>query len=251
MPTPTTCGSTDNRAMNVLLFDASDQVEPGVIELRDQRLLHLRDVQNMQVGQTLKVGMINGWLGWGEVRRLDSEHARIHYTLDRPPDDKLPLNFVIALPRPKMLRRIVRTIAECGAQNLHLINSYRVQKSYWQTPVLKPETTRRYLLEGLSQAIDTVLPEVHLHTRFRPFVEDSLPGLIGGGRALLAQPGSPTPCHADTRHQTLCVIGPEGGFTPFELDLLQAAGCQPVHLGIRVLRVDTALPVLLGRLGGQ
>jgi len=236
--------------MNVLLFDSADVVAPGIIELRDQRFLHLRDIQAMQSGHALKVGMIDGWLGTGEIRSLNADHARIHYTLDRPPAGKLPLAFIIALPRPKMLRRIVRTIAECGAHSLHLINSYRVQKSYWQTPVLKPETIRHYLLEGLSQAIDTVLPEVRLHTRFRPFVEDSLPALIGEGRALLAQPGSLSPCTADARCQTLCVIGPEGGFIPFELDLLQRAGCQPVNVGERVLRVDTALPVLLGRLGG-
>jgi hypothetical protein len=54
----------------------------------------------------------------------------------------LPLTVVLALPRPKMLRRILRALAEVGVKELHLINSYRVEKSYWQSPLLAPTALR-------------------------------------------------------------------------------------------------------------
>jgi len=235
--------------VNLLLFDAADVSGPGLLQIGGERLHHLRTVQAMLPGQTLRIGEIDGLLGSGEVLDINANSAQIRYALERQPPPKLPLTLVVALPRPKMLRRIVRTVAECGVRSLHLIHSYRVQRSYWQSPVLAADTLRRYLLEGLSQSIDTVVPTVHQHRRFRPFVEDLLPTLIGGGAALLAQPGASSACPGLSATDRVCVIGPEGGFIPFEVDLLTAAGCQPVSLGLRILRVDTALPVLLGRLG--
>jgi len=44
------------------------------------------------------------------------------------------------------------------------------------------------------------------------------------------------------------VIGPEGGFIPAEVDLLSRSGCRPVNLGERILRVETAVAALTGRL---
>lgn len=43
---------------------------------------------------------------------------------------------------------------------LILLNSYKVEKSFWQTPFLHPDSVRDNLILGLEQARDTVLPEV-------------------------------------------------------------------------------------------
>ena len=43
------------------------------------------------------------------------------------------------------------------------------------------------------------------------------------------------------------MVGPEGGFVPFELDLAQRVIARPVHLGSRTLSVDTALTSALAQ----
>ena len=43
------------------------------------------------------------------------------------------------------------------------------------------------------------------------------------------------------------MIGPEGGFVPFEVELAERVIAQRVHLGARVLSVDTALPAALAQ----
>ena len=46
--------------------------------------------------------------------------------------------------------------------------------------------------------------------------------------------------------RTLCVVGPEGGFTAQEVEKLTAAGFLPATLGERVLRWETAAVLCLG-----
>jgi RsmE family RNA methyltransferase len=237
--------------LNLLLFSDADRLDAAdatTVTVRDRRLQHLREVHRAGVGDTLRVGEIDGMMGMAEVLRIDDQAAVLAVSLNQPPPPKLPLCLVLALPRPKVLRRILRSVAEFGVAELHLINSYRVEKSYWQSPVLDDACVRDCLLQGLEQSRDTRLPALHRHPRFKPFVEDSLPGMLAGKHALLAHPGEHPPCPRGIQGETVLVIGPEGGFIPYEVELLQAAGCHAVSLGRRILRVENAIGSALGRL---
>jgi RsmE family RNA methyltransferase len=234
--------------VNLLLFSAVDRLDGQRIRIAGDRLQHMVQVLGSRVGDELRVGEVDGMTGTGRLLEINEQQAVLAVELGLPPPAKLPLCLVLALPRPKMLRRIIRTVAELGVAELHLINSYRVDKSYWHTPALQAHALRGYLLQGLEQSRDTILPAVSCHRRFRPFVEDTLPAMAKGRRALLAHPGDYPPCLADARRQTLLVVGPEGGFIPYEVEKLQAAGCDTVSLGPRILRVETALTALVGRL---
>lgn len=237
--------------MNLILFSAADKLDDKRIRLADARLQHLRKVLDANEGDALRVGEIGGKMGCAQLLSLAEDEAVLEVTLDQEPPKKLRLTLVLALPRPKMLRRILRSVAELGVPELHLLNSYRVEKSYWQTPVLQDATVQAYFLQGLQQSRDTVLPRLTLHRRFKPFVEDELAGLIGGRRALLAQPGNYPPCPVGANEPTLLLIGPEGGFIPYEVEKLQQVGCEAVSLGPRILRVENAVTTLLARLGAD
>jgi RsmE family RNA methyltransferase len=234
--------------VNVLLFTDSDRLQEDQIIVQDRRLQHLMNVHRAKAGDRVRVGEVGGLMGNGNILELDKKHATLVIELDQAPPAKLPLSMILALPRPKMLRRILRSVAEFGVNELHLINSYRVEKSYWQTPVLQAQTIREYLLQGLEQSRDTMLPQVHCHQRFKPFVEDQFPAMIDGKRALLAHPGEYPPCPRNLGEETVLVIGPEGGLIPYEVEKLQKAGCETVSLGPRILRVENAVTSLLGRL---
>jgi RsmE family RNA methyltransferase len=234
--------------VNLLLYSAAQREANGLVRIQGAQLDHLREVIGKGEGETLRVGAIDGDMGQAEIVAMDARQALLRPLLLTPPPAKLPLTLILALPRPKMLRRILRTIAELGVAQVHLINSYRVEKSYWQTPVLQQATVRDYLLQGLQQSRDTVLPAVHYQRRFKPFVEDVLPDLVQGKQALLAHPGQYPACPRGRQTETLLVIGPEGGFIPYEVEKLQTAGCEVVSLGPRILRVENAVSALVGRL---
>lgn len=233
--------------MNLLIYEAHELNAEGLLELEGRRLTHLREVLNAQSDDTLRVGELHGRCGSGRILSIDATRATIELELSAPPPEPLGLTVVLALPRPKMLRRILRTLAEVGVKDVHLIHTYRVEKSFWQSPLLDHESLRTTLVSGLEQAKDTVLPDVHLHRRFRPFAEDLLPTLCEGKEALLADPGASTAYPPSPGSPALLLVGPEGGFIPFETQLMIAAGATAVSLGPRTLRTETALISALGK----
>jgi RsmE family RNA methyltransferase len=234
--------------MNLLLLTPDDCPEPGLAVLSGRRLRHVQEVHRAVVGERLRVGLLGGDMGEGEIIALEADSLRIRFRLDQPPPPKLPLTLVLALPRPKMLKRILQTVAAMGVPRLVFVHSYRVEKSFWSSPWLAPEAMCEQLLLGLEQARDTVLPEVMVERRLKPFVEDRLPALAADTLRLVAHPVAAHACPQGLVEPVTLVIGPEGGFIPYEVDLFAAQGFSSVHLGPRILRVETAVPVLLSRL---
>jgi len=234
--------------VNLLLLEDADFVGADRVILRDRRLRHLQEVHRAETGDRLRVGRLGGAMGEGQLLRLEPAEAELRVSFERQPPAKLPLTLLLALPRPKMLRRVLQTVATLGVPRLVLLNSYRVEKSFWQTPFLEPQAIREQLILGLEQARDTVLPEVLVEKRFKPFVEDRLPALAAGTLGLLGHPGDHPACPRAVEQPVTLAIGPEGGWIPYEVDKLQGAGLAPVQLGERILRVETAVTALLARL---
>ncbi|HEX9020455.1 MAG TPA: 16S rRNA (uracil(1498)-N(3))-methyltransferase [Nitrospirota bacterium] len=235
--------------MNLLLLHKEDFVDgEDRVRLRGRRLRHVREVHRAGVGDELCVGLLGGNIGTGRVIRLDEENLELEVRLGRTPPPMLPVTLILALPRPKVLRRVLRSASAMGVKRIILLNSFRVEKSFWQSPLLGREAVREQLMLGLEQARDTILPEVLLKPLFKPFVEDDLPNLINGTLPLVAHPQASDDCPRAVSRAVTLAVGPEGGFITYEIEKLLSCGFTPVHLGERILSVETAVPALLARL---
>jgi 16S rRNA (uracil1498-N3)-methyltransferase len=236
--------------MNLILLTPEEILHDRLACLRDpRRLRHLKEVHRARVGDSLTLGVAGGGIGRGELTLLSDNEARFTLDgLDTPPPPALPVHLVLALPRPRMLARSLEHVTALGVKQITLLHTRRVEKSYWQSPELDPAKIREHLVLGLEQARDTVLPDVSLAKGFRPFVEERLTGLLDGRHGLLAHPGMAQACPTGLDEPIALFIGPEGGFIPFEVEQLLAAGCEGIHLGPRILRVETAVVALLARL---
>jgi len=234
--------------LNLVLIFPEDLVSPQVARLGGRRLAHVRAVHRAHMGDELAVGLLGGRMGRGRVLRLDDEALELALELEQEPPPKLPLNLVIAAPRPKVLNRVVAAAASLGVARIVLLNAWKVEKAYWASPRMRLENLREQLLLGLEQAKDTVLPELRLARLFRPFVEDELPDLVGGGTGLMAHPGSGEAAPMPLVTPVTLAIGPEGGWIEAEVQSLLKAGLKPLDLGPRILRTETALATLVGKL---
>ena len=234
--------------MNLLLLRPDDDwLDRRSVQLDDQRAHHIRTVLKPSVGDSLRAGMVGGKQGRAVITALTSEGVSLQVDFQDPPPPRHRFDIVLALPRPKMLRRVLRTVAEFGVAHLHLINTARVEKSYWQSPLLADAKVEEALLAGMERASDTLMPRVHQHKLFRPFVEDRLTALCAGRACWMAQMGSVDALRDQSSDPAVVLVGPEGGLVPFELDLLQRVIARPVHLGSRTLSVDTALTTVLAQ----
>ncbi len=233
--------------MNLLLL-SNNQISDNRATVTGRQLEHLLRVQRLTLGDSVRTGLINGLMGQGLITHLDSQSAELELSLCDAPPEPLPITLLMAMPRPKMLRRSLQTISAMGVKKLYLINSSRVEKSFWQTAFLEPEALQEQLILGLEQAQDTRLPEIHIRKLFKPFVEDELGDIVLGSRSLVAQPNADRPCPINSQEPITLAIGPEGGFIPYEVEKLNQVGFESVHLGPRILRVENAVPALISRL---
>jgi len=237
--------------MNLLLLDPAELSSDGTARLTGDRLRHLREVLGVGPGSTLRTGVLAGRVGTAEVLTLSDTEAVLRTTLSQPPPPRPGVDLLLAVPRPKALRRILAASASLGVDRLVLLAAARVEKSYLSSPVLTPERARKHLLDGLEQAQDTVLPEVIVEPRFRPFVEDRMDALLGPGERWILHPGDEGPRHPSPGVRLALAIGPEGGWVPFERGLLEARGFRPLGFGARTLRTETVVPYALGWATGR
>ena len=233
--------------MNIVLLDPR-QTESEIWSITSKRQLeHLRTHVDIQVGDTLKVGIREGQRYLTEIVEVTEHAIKLKPIKEEMVPAKLPVTLIVAMPRPKVLRRLIMDSVTLGVEKIILLHSYRVDKSYWQTPFL--QQLDQYITLGLEQAGDTIAPKIEIYKRFKPFVEDVLPGLITAEcPAYVAHPYADIKMPFAIDHPCSIVIGPEGGFIPYEVDLLIKNGCQAVSLGNRIIRTETVIPYVLGRL---
>ena len=239
-----------------MLLEPAEVRSDGTSVVSAWRARHLRDVLRVQPGHEVRAGMVDGGLGTCTVLALDPDTVTLKCTFDVTPI-RPSVDLLLALPRPKVMQRLWAQMAALGVGQIVVTNATRVERNYFDTHVLEPDNYRPLLLEGLQQARDTHLPVVSIHRRLKVLLEDDLDSLCPNGARLVAHPGSKetftaaletNPAHQRGETRTLLAVGPEGGWTDFELHLLAAHGFAAVGMGERTLRSDTACVALLALL---
>lgn len=241
--------------MNLILCEADELRDDGVVRLTGGRAAHVRTVLRAEAGDTVQIGVVDGPKGRGEILAMDDRNVtvRCDFVAEAAPP-RPAVDLLLALPRPKVMRRLWAQLAALGVGRIILTNAERVERNYFDAHVLDEATYRPLLIEGLQQAADTRLPLVSIHRQFRILVEDELDGLSNDGVRLVAHPDGQGSLEAAAATSTadgaraLLAIGPEGGWNAFELTLLKRHRFEPISMGPRILRTDTACIALLALL---
>ncbi|NOX34094.1 MAG: 16S rRNA (uracil(1498)-N(3))-methyltransferase [Deltaproteobacteria bacterium] len=234
--------------MNLVIIKKEDFIDQDHVILKGRRFRHLISVNKVVKKDQLACGLLNGKVGTGCITILSDTFIEMEISLENDPPAPLPLTLVLALPRPKMLKRIIQSVTSLGVKKIYLINSWRVEKSFWQSPVLQDDCLKKDMILGLEQCRDTILPRVYKKRFFTRFVKEELPLISKNSLCITAHPKSGKNCPCGVNQPTTLVMGPEGGFIDIEVETLEKAGFFPCHIGKRILKVETAVIYLISRL---
>ncbi|MBO4441333.1 RNA methyltransferase [bacterium] len=230
--------------MNLLIVNRSELVSDSTALISGRRVSHLNEILDSSAGSGLKVGLLGGKRGRGVIKKIDSESAEIDLDLTDDPPAKLPLTVIIGLCRPKVLSRLIADLTAYGVRHIEIVQTFFGDKGYWANGLFTPEGISEALLKGLEQSMDTIEPTVTLVKRFGPYSEDVLPKYSMDSKCYVAHPGSGTKLGDIAAAEQSCIaVGPERGFTKYEVNQFLKAGFQPVSLGERIIRTEAAVHV--------
>jgi 16S rRNA (uracil1498-N3)-methyltransferase len=248
--------------VNLIILEPGEIGPSGLADLAGVRAIHLLKVLGVATGDSVRIGLLDGPHGIGVVESVDATGGddpdgqtkirpsvvlRCRFEAALPP--RPPVDLLLALPRPKVMRRLWAQLAALGVDRIILTNAAKVERQYFDTHFLAPEVYTPLLIEGLQQAKATRLPRVSVHKRLKVLIEDDLTTLSAVDIRLMAEPAAPAvsvvmnPVSESAR--VLLAVGPEGGWNEFEHRLLSAHGFVACGLGARTLRTDTACIALI------
>jgi 16S rRNA (uracil1498-N3)-methyltransferase len=235
--------------VNLILLERREANAAGQVTLTGPRARHLLNVLRVEPGRPVRVGILDGPCGVGTVRSAAEGVVELDCVFDEDPPPAPRVDLLLALPRPKVMRRLWAQVAALGVGQVILTNAERVERNYFDTHVLSPETYRPLIVEGLQQARDTRVPRLSIHRQFKVLIEDDLDALFPAGLRLAADPAAAAPAGSLAPEgpggRVLLAVGPEGGWNAYETALLETHGFERVGMGPRTLRTDTACVALL------
>lgn len=241
--------------MNLILIDVKEVDERGCLVLEGRRARHVIEVLRAHAGDMLRIGMVRGPTGLGEVKTVHSD-GRVELAAHWQAAAQAPpaVDVIIAVPRPKILARVLQTAACMGVRRIDLVNAWRVDKSYLRSQHVELPALQKHLLLGCEQGGTTWVPEIAVHPLLMPFMRGPLTdrmrtapccSLIAHPRATRMIESSLAP---GAEVPVVAAIGPEGGWIEREVASFAELGFTPVALGERIWRVETAVAALLGQI---
>jgi len=240
--------------MNIILLEAVE-VQENSTRLTDHRAEHIVKVLRADPGDKVRIGIVDGEQGIGTIVTINKKYpftVELSLEFEEKNIEKPSIDLILALPRPIMLKRILSQVTALGVGTVHIIGANRVEKSFWEAGILDPDEYRSHLLQGLEQAVDTRVPEVFTHRKFKPFVEDHISTIKGSyGSLICAHPGGAKKLHeviSGPKGRILLAIGPEGGWVEYETSKFAEQGFENCSAGDRILKVDTAVIALHSRI---
>lgn len=236
--------------MNLILFERLQNRYH--LDRLDGRHRHIASVLRAVVGDTVRIGVVNGPVGTGTIVGTGKEGTTISAEWNESTLSPLPIDVLIGHPRPPVLQRLWRDLSTARVRGIHVFTGRLGERSYMDSSIWDNVETR--LLEGASQGGHTVVPAVSRHRSIEDALrnlhagekgpgEYRLFGALGGiSSTSLQEFLSAAAGHIERYPQSVAIcVGPERGLTGDETSLLESFEYEGISLGTSIYRTETAI----------
>ncbi len=222
-------------------FAATDAI---VIREKDE-VHHLKDVMRLKKGDRFYVFNGRGEEAECELDSISSQavSARILDIRREPRGNRFSITLACAIPKKTKFEWILEKATELGADEIIPLKTERTEiKLVPERSAKKDQRFQSIVLNAAKQSRRLWIPRLHPITGLKD-VLDMIDAETSAFIPCLTDPRQPISAYLDPnslKSKILILIGPEGDFTPAEVQAAIAAGAVPISLGKTVLRVETA-----------
>lgn len=230
--------------VNLFVFEDSDVVDGKVVIRDPAKVEHLKKVLKVEVGSTIKMGMLGGMLYTGHITAIVpdvSYEVRLEAVAGsewNPLVGSAGVCLLLGTPRPSMTKSISTVSATMGVDQIVFVKSERVDKSYFQSKTMGGPEMKKNLIHGAEQGVLRRLPETCCFPNhsLEAFLKDAWPEVEAKLKKqhpqrhivkLIAEPRVPSNILRATCEELASVpgaeepffviaIGPEGGWVKNE-----------------------------------
>lgn len=228
--------------MRIHRVHTRQSLEPGrQARIVDKSAHYLRRVLRITTGQQIILFNGDGYDYLAEVEQPGKRELLLSILgrTDAAGESRLDIQLVQAISRGERMDQTLQKCTELGAASFQPLFSERVEVRLRAEKLeRRVEHWQAVVISACEQSGRAFVPQVLEPVIFAEWLEAGC-----GGQCLVLAPDAETPlARVDVDTGVTLVVGPEGGFSNVELDLMEARGARFVSLGPRVLRTETAAP---------
>jgi 16S rRNA (uracil1498-N3)-methyltransferase len=218
-------------------------VQPGTITLPPDQAHHVRDVLRLASGEIVEVFDASGTSGAARLSQVTPQSVTAEVESIRPPDNAAAaMTLAVAFPKGPRADWMIEKLSELGVARLIPLQTERsISQAAGQS---KTDRWLRIAVESAKQSrrtgVMTIAPPIALADLVASW--QNSPDQAPATWLLSTEPGAESAARAlqSGPPPSLLLIGPEGGWTQDELNLLNQSAIQRVRLLQSILRVETA-----------
>ena len=235
-------------------FVSPGQIEDGLVTIEGEDFKHITKVLRLRDDEAIEVcdGRGTDYIACVETVGKDSLKGRILESRpSRGETDSLRVTLFQGVPKGQKMESVIQKCVEAGAASIVPFTSERTVVKLGDKEEKKTRRWQRVAYEAAKQSKRGIIPHVAELTTLSA-VADTLDNY---DLVLIAYEGEEESSLKDVissqefdPERIAVIIGPEGGFAPAEVAMIEEAGGYSVSLGRRILRTETAGVVLLAQL---
>jgi 16S rRNA (uracil1498-N3)-methyltransferase len=209
--------------------------------LTGEQAAHLARVLRATPGQIYDI-VAGGFLYRAEITSIQPDEVVFALHEELETEASLPLHLLLAVFKFDHMEWAIEKATELGVDRITPVLARRTEKHLSQAAAKRTERWRRIVLESSKQSRRTTIPTIDEPASLKSALENTTESV----RLLLSETEQETTIASVLNRETATpasyalAIGPEGGWTAEEMDLFVAHKWQPVTLGPRILRAETA-----------